>query len=69
MDDLVRRLAFEIQDDRISRLRAQRIVSAVLSGLSDGDHIGNALIVRSFAPQPEASGDSGSDVETSHPVI
>ncbi len=31
MDDLVRRLAFEVQDDGMSRLQAQRIVIAVLA--------------------------------------
>ncbi|KQQ81925.1 hypothetical protein [Aureimonas sp. Leaf324] len=69
MDDLVRRLAFEIQDDRMSRLQAQRIVSAVLAGLGDGDQIGNALVVRSLAPQPVASGTGGSEVDATHAII
>ncbi|WP_061930088.1 hypothetical protein [Aureimonas sp. AU22] len=50
MDELVRRLAFEIQEDGMSRLKAQRIVSAVLAALGDGDQIGKALVVRSVAP-------------------
>ncbi len=67
MDDLVRRLAFEVQDDGMSRLQAQRIVIAVLAGLNDGDQIGNALIVRSLAPQPATPGNIGSDVEAGYP--
>ncbi|WP_294645522.1 hypothetical protein [uncultured Aureimonas sp.] len=51
----------------MSRLQAQRIVIAVLAGLNDGDQIGNALIVRSLAPQPATPGNIGSDVEAGYP--
>lgn len=51
MNELVRRIAFEIQDDGISRLKAQRIVAAVLSALDHGDQIGKALVVQSLAQQ------------------
>lgn len=56
MNELVRRIAFEIQDDSMSRVKAQRIVATVLAALDDGDQIGKALIVRSVAPHPAAAG-------------
>lgn len=53
MNELVRRIAFDIQDDGIGRLKAQRLVSAVLAALVDGDQIGKELIVRSAAGQAD----------------
>nr|BAT30109.1 signal transduction histidine kinase, nitrate/nitrite-specific [Aureimonas sp. AU22] len=49
MDELVRRIAFEIQDDGMSRLQTQRLVASVLAALETGDQIGRSLVVRSSA--------------------
>jgi hypothetical protein len=48
MEDLVRRIAFEIQDDGMSRLQTQRLVASVLAALEAGDQIGRSLVVRSI---------------------
>lgn len=44
--ELIAHIAFSIQDETLSRQRAETIVRAVLASLRAGDNLGHGLVVR-----------------------